>query len=156
MLRNWQHRRHECPPNQQHLSTIRVLSLICSLKGGPRTSALPRRFPADPPVLQGNDSLCHSNSSSDIRGGIRLSASCESPIAVFDCHASSQDLVRLPARPGLFVFSVRAARSASALPPPARTTNSLLRRLFVSPSARLYIRALSAGAMPERKGERGR
>jgi hypothetical protein len=31
---------------------------MCSLKGGPRTSALPRRFPADPPVLQGNDSLC--------------------------------------------------------------------------------------------------
>jgi hypothetical protein len=57
-------------------------------------------------------------SSSDIRGGIRLSASCESPVAVFDCHASSQDLVRLPARPGLFVFSVTAARSASTLPAP--------------------------------------
>jgi len=53
-------------------------------------------------------------SSSEIRGGIRLTAYCESPVAVFDCHASSQDLVRLPARPGRFVFTTRVGLNPTA------------------------------------------
>ena len=62
-------------------------------------------------------------SSSDIRGGIRLTASCESPVAVFDCRASSQDLVRLPARPGLFVITRRGRPAARPLcRPPAHAT----------------------------------
>jgi hypothetical protein len=110
---------------------------MCSLKGGPRTSALPRRFPADPPVLQGNDSLC------PLRIIIEHSRwnTPERFLRVTGCGVFLPRLGPAAGAPGPFCIQRERACSASTLPAPRpRDTMPSCAGLLVSPTRLAYIR----------------